>query len=365
MIARHKTKTRPKVHRKDIFWLLFLPILISFIGLLFVFESSSIRSFNDFGDSFHYFKLQFVWIILGIGVMIFFSLFDYHKLYYLAFLFMVGTIGLLCVVLIPTFGHTGGGAQSWLEFGVNIQPTELAKFSVIIYLSSWFIHRERRRFFSFLILLGILMLLIMLQPDMGTAIMVFLLSVTLYYLAGINLHNLLFLLPVSAVGFFILVKTSPYRFRRILAFFNPELDPLGITYHVNQILISLSSGGWLGRGFGSSRQKYLFLPEAHTDSIFAIVGEEVGFIGCLLLLFLFFILMVKIYQLLELAPDKFGRLLAGGVFAYFCIQIIVNLGGMVNLMPLTGVPLPFFSYGGSNLLVSFALIGMLVNIARR
>lgn len=364
MIARKKKIDIPK--NRDMFWFYIFPILISLVGLLFVFEASSIRSFTVFQDSFHYFKLQIMWIALGVAVMTFFSLFDYHKLYYLAFVFMASTIVLLLIVLIPTIGATGGGARSWLDFGVaNFQPTELAKFSVIIYLSSWFVHRERKRFFSFLILLGALMLLIILQPDMGTAIMVFLLSIIIYYLAGNDLHYLLLLLPAAAVSFFLLIKTSPYRFRRILAFFDPSLDPQGITYHVSQILISLQSGGWFGRGFGSSRQKYLFLPEAHTDSIFAIVGEEIGFIGASLVLFMFFILIYKIYQGVQRAPDRYGRLLAGGIFAYFAIQIIVNLGGMVNVMPLTGVPLPFFSYGGSNMLVSFALMGILINIAKR
>jgi cell division protein FtsW len=366
MIAKAKSKKVEKLNKNERFWFFVFPILISLVGLLFVFESSSIRSFNESGDSFHYFKLQAVWIFLGVCTMAFFSVFDYHKLYYLAFFSMMFTIGLLALVLIPSIGSTGGGARSWIDLGgVNFQPTELAKFSVIIYLSSWFNHKDRKRFFSFLILIGILMFLIILQPDMGTAIMVFSLSIIIYFLAGNDLHYLLMLIPVALGGFFILIKISPYRFRRILAFFNPDLDPQGITYHVTQILVSLTSGGWLGRGLGSSRQKYLFLPEAHTDSIFAIVGEEIGFIGASLILFMFFILLYKLYQGIYRAPDRFGSLLAGGIFAYFGIQIVVNLGGMVNIMPLTGVPLPFFSYGGSNLLVSFALMGILINIAKR
>jgi cell division protein FtsW len=216
-----------------------------------------------------------------------------------------------------------------------------------------------------MLLLGILMLLIILQPDMGTAIIVFCLSIIIYFLAGVDLHYLMILLPGALAGFYVLIKTSPYRFRRLLAFFDPALDPQGITYHVNQILISLSNGGIFGRGFGSSRQKYLFLPEAHTDSIFAIIGEEVGFFGCILLIAMLIILLYKIYEVVLLAPDRYGRLLSGGILGYFGLQIIINLGGMVNLFPLTGVPLPFFSYGGSNLLTSFAFIGILVNIARK
>lgn len=209
------------------------------------------------------------------------------------------------------------------------------------------------------------MLLIMAQPDMGTAIIIFSLSILIYFLAGFELHFLLVLLPVAAVAGFILVHVSPYRFKRLLAFFNPDLDPLGITYHINQILISLSNGGIFGQGFGASRQKYLFLPEAHTDSIFAIIGEETGFIGGLFLIGALLILLYLLYRIATGATDRFGKLLAGGIFSFFSLQILINLGAMVKLIPLTGVPLPFFSYGGSNLLTTFILLGIILNIARQ
>ena len=359
-------KIKPNPKRNYLTWLFFLPIILSLIGLFFIFESSSVRSFNEFNDSFHYFKLQFIWIGLGIVAMIFFSFFNYHHLYYLAFIFMLSVIVLLFVVLIPGIGFSAGGARRWIDLGIiNLQPTELAKFSVIIYLASWFIHRERRRFFSFLILLFILIFLIILQPDMGTAIIVFLLSIAVYFYAGIDIFYLFFLIPGSVLGFLLLIKISPYRFQRFTAYLNPATDPLGISYHINQILISLSSGGIFGQGIGASRQKYLFLPEAHTDSIFAIIAEEFGFIGSLLLIIALLSLTYRIYQITIRSSDRFGKLLAAGIFAFFNLQIIINLSGMVGLLPLTGVPLPFISYGGSNLLVSFALMGILINIAKK
>ncbi|OGK18041.1 cell division protein FtsW [Candidatus Roizmanbacteria bacterium RIFCSPLOWO2_12_FULL_40_12] len=359
-------RIKKEVRAKKLSSLIFIPLTLSFIGLFFVFEASSVKSFSEVGNSFHYFKLQFLWIALGIGVMFFLSFFDYHKFYYLSFPLMMMTIILLIVVLIPGLGTQAGGARRWLDLGIiNFQPTEIAKFSVIVYLSSWFIHRERKRFFSFVTLLGALIFLIILQPDMGTAIIVFALSIIIYFLAGVELSYLFLLLPVSFAGFLLLIKTSPYRFRRLSAFLDPSSDPLGIGYHVNQILISLGNGGLLGQGFGASRQKYLFLPEAHTDSIFAIIGEEFGFIGGFLLIFVFFTLMYYVYRVSAGAPDRYGRLLTGGIFAYFALQIIINLGGVVGLMPLTGVPLPFISYGGSNLLVSFALLGILLNVAKK
>lgn len=357
---------KPSPKKSLVLWLMFLPLLLSIVGLFFVFEASSVRSFTEFNDSFHYLKLQTIWILVGIGCMLFFSLLDYHKLYYLSFIFMMGTILMLLMVLIPGIGHKAGGAQRWIDLGIiNFQPTEFAKLSTILYLSSWFLHRERKRFFSFLILLSVLMLLIIAQPDMGTAIIIFLLGVAIYFLAGIELHYLFIMLPVSAASFYLLVHVSSYRFKRILAFFDPSLDPLGITYHINQILISLSNGGILGQGFGASRQKYLFLPEAHTDSIFAIIGEEAGFIGSALIVGALMILIYLLYRVATKSHDRFGRLLGGGIFAFFSFQILINLAAMVNLIPLTGVPLPLFSYGGSNLLTAFILLGISINIARQ
>lgn len=209
------------------------------------------------------------------------------------------------------------------------------------------------------------MFLVILQPDMGTAVVIFFLSIAIYFLSGGSLIHLFFLIPVSFFIFYLLIKISPYRFARLMAFLNPQSDPLGITYHINQILISLSNGGLIGAGLGISRQKYLYLPEAHTDSIFAILAEEFGFIGALTLITLYFFLSYKIYHIVLNAPDRLAKLLSGGIFVFFNLQVIINLAGMVNLFPLTGVPLPFVSYGGSNLLVSFALIGILMNIEKR
>jgi len=354
------------VKNREFLPVLTIPILFSFLGLFFIFEASAVKSFNLYGDSFHYLKLQFIWIVLGIFLMIFLSFFDYHRFYYLAFFLMVLTIFFLILVLIPSFGYQAGGARRWLSIGFfNFQPTELAKFSLIIYLSSWFIYRERKRFFSFLILIGFLTFIILLQPDMGTAVIILFLSISLYYLAGFNILHILFIIPVSLFFFLILIKISPYRMARLLTFLNPEVDPLGISYHINQIKISLTNGYLFGLGFGASRQKYLFLPEAHTDSIFAIIAEETGFFGSVFIILIFLFFSYKVFKITELAPDRFGKLLAIGIWCFFNWQFFINLGGIVSLIPLTGVPLPFFSYGGSNLIVSFALIGILLNIEKK
>jgi cell division protein FtsW len=269
------------------------------------------------------------------------------------------------VVLIPSIGHTAGGAQSWINLGFfNMQPTEFAKVALIIYFASWFSKKEKSRFLPFISLLGFMILLIMLQPDLGAATIIFSLSIIIYYLAGQDLKYLLLLLPVSVVGFLLLVFAAPYRLKRLTAFMDPSADPKGVGYHINQILISLSNGGIFGKGFGASRQKYLFLPEAHTDSIFAIYGEELGFIGSIILICVYIFFMYKLVKIYESTTDRFAQLLIGGILAFFGVQILVNLGGMVGLMPLTGVPLPFISYGGSHILISFALVGIAVNIAK-
>jgi len=346
--------------------LITIPLLLSLIGLAFIFEASAIRSASEYGDSLHYLKYQAIWLGVGLLVMAFFCFYDYKKLYFFSFISLGITIFLLMIVLIPGVGFQAGGARRWIDFGwFNVQPTELSKFSVIIYLSSWFIHKEKRRFLSFITLVGFLVFLIILQPDMGTAIIVFLLSLVIYYLAGMNILNFILFIPGAAGLFYLLIKAAPYRLNRLAAYLNPATDPQGIGYHINQILISLSQGGLFGQGFGSSRQKYLFLPEAHTDSIFAIIAEEYGFIGSLILIGLYFVFIYKVYHLIRLAPDKLSKLIAAGIFAFFNLQIIINLAGMVGLFPLTGVSLPFISYGGSNLLISFALIGILLNIEKR
>lgn len=354
------------IRNKFFFPIITIPVIMSLIGLIFIFEASAINSSRQFGDSLHYLKSQGVWIFLGLIVMSIFSFIDYKKLYFLSFVSLILTIALLIIVLIPGIGSKIGGARRWIDLGFfSLQPTELAKFSIIIYLSSWFSNKEKNRFLPFISLICFLVFLIILQPDMGTAIIIFLISLIIYYFSGAKFMDFIYIFTGSIVSLYFLIKLSPYRFNRLLAFLNPSIDPLGISYHINQIFVSLSSGGFFGRGFGASRQKYLFLPEAHTDSIYAIIGEEYGFIGGLILISLYFIFVYKIYHLIRLAPDRLSRLILIGIFAFFNLQFIINLAGMTGLFPIVGVPIPFLSYGGSNLLISFALMGIMLNIEKR
>jgi cell division protein FtsW len=343
-----------------------IPIILTTIGLFFIFDASSVNAFRGFGDSFFFFKQQLMWFVLGIGVMAVFSLFDYRKLYYVSFPLLLATIFFLIVVLIPGVGVNVGGARRWINLGpVGFQPSEVAKFSIILYLSSWFLYKERQRFISFLLLLSFIIGLIMVQPDLGTSIIIFLLFISIYFFSGENLMQLFLFSPFALVAGLLLIFTSSYRLKRLTAYLNPDVDPGGIGYHIRQISISLASGGLIGRGLSSSRQKYQYLPEAHTDSIFAIIGEEIGFIGSLLLILLYAFLLYHIFKVAVHAKDRFGKLLAGAIWSLLAWQMIINLGAMVSLFPLTGVPLPFISYGGSSLLILFSLMGIVISIARR
>jgi cell division protein FtsW len=258
------------------------------------------------------------------------------------------------------------GAKRWLKIGgFTLQPSELTKLTLIIYLSSWFSFKERGRFFAFLLLTSFLIALVMFQPDLGTAAMLGILSVFLYFVSGSPLIHMVFLSVTGFISGTFLIVTSSYRMKRLLTFLNSSVDPQGIGYHVNQINIALSLGGLLGTGFGNSRQKYQFLPEAHTDSIFAIIGENFGFIGALLVISAYIFLFFQIYKNIKKTKDTLGFLLSTGILFTMLVQTFINLAAIVGLTPLTGIPLPFISYGGSSLLSFYAMTGILLNIFKQ
>lgn len=346
--------------------LFFACLFASLLGLVFVFEASSVSASRTFGDQYHFLKDQTIWLGLGLFSLLFFSFFDYHRLYFLALPIIIAVIILLGLVFLPGLGLKILGAHRWLKLGpIILQPAELAKLGLTIYLAAWFSVKERGRFWAFLILLGLIVGLVVLEPDLGTAIIISLLAICLYFLSGAPLWHFLILAPLFTIGGFLLAILSPYRFRRLTSFFNPDLDPLGASYHIRQVLLALGSGGLFGVGMGKSLEKFDYLPETTTDSIFAIIAEEIGFVGAvgviLLLLFIFW----RGVRIAKFAPDRFGSLLAYGVCSWIGIQALVNLGGMVALIPLTGVPLPFISYGGSSLIATLSGVGILLNISKQ
>jgi cell division protein FtsW len=343
-----------------------LPIILTVIGLYFVFESSSIRTFHDFGDPFFYLKRQAGWFTIGIVAMFVLSKFDYRRIIFLAMPIMFLSLILLIAVLIPGIGSKVNGARRWIDVGfTNFQPSEFVKASVIVYFSAWFQHREKKRIFAFVTLMLVVITLVMMQPDMGTAMIIGMISVGMYFLAGVDLKQLFLLIPAFVALALVTAQSASYRFQRLISLFDIDHDPQGIGYHVRQIVIAFQNGGLLGAGLGASKQKYLYLPEAHTDSIFAIYVEEMGLVGAIGLIFLLFLLIYYLYRAVAQAHDRFGFMLGSGIFLYFSLQSIINLASMTRLMPLTGVPLPFISYGGTSLFVSYSLIGIMISIASK
>lgn len=341
-----------------------IPIILTLIGLYFVFESSSIRTIQELGDPFFYVKRQAVWFVLGIIAMFLLSKFDHKKIVYFAMPSIILSIIFLIAVLIPGIGTKVNGARRWIDLGfTNFQPSELVKSSVIIYLAAWFQHREKQRIYAFAILLLFLVALIMAQPDMGTAMIIGMISVGMYFLAGVDLKQLLLMIPAFVLLAVLTAQSAAYRLQRLMSLFDINHDPQGIGYHVRQIIIAFQNGGFLGVGFGASRQRYLYLPEAHTDSIFAIFVEELGFVGAFAFVALSAVFLYYLYRMVIQARNRYGFMLGSGIFLYFGLQSLVNLASMTRLIPLTGVPLPFMSYGGTHLFISFCLVGIAINIA--
>ena len=337
---------------------------ISVFGLLAVFNSSVVLGFRDFNNQYHFIEDQAVYLIFGLVLMLIVSRINYRWWYKAAVPLLVITIILLLVVFVPGIGIKAYGAKRWISLGfINLQPTEIAKLSLIIYLSAWFSYKEKGRFLPFLVLVGIVVTLIVLQPDLGTAIIITLIAAVLYFVSGAPLVQFGLLIPLIAFGVAILTIIAPYRMTRLLTFLNPDMDPLGSSYHIRQILIALGSGGWFGLGLGKSRQKYEYLPEANTDSIFAVIAEEIGFIGSSILVFGYMFMIYRAFLIARSSPDRFGQLLGTGIATWIAVQTIINLSSMVVLLPLTGVPLPLISYGGSNLISLLIGIGVLLNIS--
>lgn len=332
-------------------------------GLLMVYEASAVTALRNFGDRFHFLREQLKWTVTGGLGMIVFALYPYRNLYRLSAPFLTVIIIFLIAVFLPGIGVGALGAKRWVNFAFfSIQPAEFAKLALVIYLAAWLSKADKMRLTPFISLLGLVIGLVILEPDLGTAIIILAIAGILYFLSGAPWYHFLFLIPTVFITVGVISLISPYRLNRLETFFNPNTDPLGSSYHVRQIIISLGSGGWLGRGLGRSLQKYDFLPEATTDSIFAIIGEEFGFIGAVMLIITFFLLISLGFKIIARTTDPFGRLLSAGIVIWLGIQAMINLSAMVILVPLTGIPLPFISYGGSSLVASLCAVGILLNI---
>ncbi len=345
--------------------IILIPVFLSLFGIVMIYEASNVIAFQNFSDKYHFIKDQLIWFIIGLSSLVTLSFIPYKKYYFLSVPIFIFSLVFLILVLVPGLGITALGAKRWLNLGgVSFQPSEFVKVALILYLASWFSSPEKNRGMAFFLLMFLVIGLVLLQPDLGTGVILTMIFLVMYFLSAAPLWHFFILIPFVLFSILFLSITSPYRLRRVTSFLNPNIDPLGASYHIRQILIALGSGGLWGLGLGASRQKYQYLPEVTTDSIFAIIGEEFGFIGTAFLILLFVVLIIRIYRIISHAPDKHSFLLGSGVLALIASQVLINLGSMVALFPLTGVPLPFISYGGSNLIVSLSSIGIILSISR-
>lgn len=346
-------------------WLIIAIVVLSLFGALMVYDSSVAIAIRDFSDPYFYVRDQLKWLLIGLIVFVICAKVDYSIWYKLALPLLFSTICLLIAVFLPGIGVKALGAHRWINFGFFVlQPAELTKLVMVVYLSAWFSHPEKKRLVSFLLLMAMTVGLVLLEPDLGTALIILLIALLLYFFSGAPVWHFLALFPVLIVAVMILAVVAPYRAQRLTTFFNPQNDPLGSSYQIRQVLLALGSGGLTGVGIGKSREKYEYLPEANTDSIFAIIGEEVGFIGAVAVIGTFLFIIWRGFRIASRAPDMFSRLLALGASSWVGIQSLINLGAMVRIIPLTGVPLPFVSYGGSSLIILFVAMGIVLNISK-
>ncbi len=354
------------------YFILIPAICLVGLGLVFVFSASSHLAEHRLGDSYFYLKRQAVFCILGFGLMISAKNIPYRIYSKATYPLLFASACLLILLFVPGFGHKVGGASRWLRLaGFSFQPSELAKFSLAIYMA-YSMAKKGSDMGSFskgllphLLVAGVFMLLIVLQPDLGTAIIIGFWVVTLLFVGGVNFLHLFSLMLVSAPVVIWLIFHADYRLKRWWAFINPWDDPKGIGFQIIHSFLAFGSGGVFGAGLGNSKQKLFYLPEAHTDFVLSIAGEELGFLGVSLIIVLFGILILRGIKISLNAPDLYSSYLALGLTCLIGLQVIVNIGVVMGLLPTKGLTLPLMSYGGSSLVLNLLAIGILLNISSR
>ena len=346
-------------------------ILIVF-GLVMIASAGISYSRARFGDPYYFFKHQLIYGVLpGIVALYVMQKINYKFWKKISLPFFILSIICLILVFVPGFGSKIYGASRWLQLGsFSFQPSEMLKLSIIIYLAAWLESRSDKvkDFYEglvpFLIVIGAVSFLLIKQPDVGTLGVIILISISIFFVSGAKISHM-FLMGVSglmALG--IIIKMESYRMNRFLVFLHPELDPRGVGYQINQALLAIGTGGVLGVGLGKSMQKFNYLPEPVGDSIFAIIGEELGLLGAVFLIFLFVYLMVRALKIANNAPDNFGKFMAVGIVSWIVFQDFINIGAISGLIPLTGIPLPFISYGGTSIIFLMSATGIVLNISK-
>ncbi|NTU69736.1 putative lipid II flippase FtsW [bacterium] len=338
-------------------------------GAIMISSASAVLSFDRFGSSNYYLLRHIVSASLASAALIIMSLINYKFWKKLSPFIMF--IVILLLVAVSIIGSRFGGAKSWIDLGfTTFQPTEFLKIAYILYLAAWLENRKEHikdikyGLFPFAIMTGFVGLLVIMQPDYGTASIILSSAAFMFVAAGATIEQILLGGTFSGLLGWILIRQSSHAFDRLTVFLNPSADAQGVGYHINQALLAIGSGGMLGLGFGMSRQKYHYLPEPMGDSIFAIVSEEFGFLRTLLIVVLFMVIILRGYRIARSAPDMYGRMVAFGITSWIGTQAVINIAAMLNMMPLTGIPLPFMSYGGSALISLMASVGILLNISK-
>lgn len=357
----------------DKVFLLLISIWVIF-GLIMLSSAGAGVGYSRFGSMFFYLKHQILFgLIPGILLFLIFMNIDYHLWRRWAFALLICSLGLLIIVFLPGVAASWGTSKSWIRIGqFSIQPAEIVKLTFLFYLAAWLEDRGKigvkdftTGLLPFLTVLGAIGALLMLQPDMGTLSIIAATSLIVYFIAGAPLTYLGGMILAASGLFILMIKASPYRAARLLTFLHPELDPQGIGYQINQAFLAIGSGGLFGLGLGNSKQKLMHLPEVVSDSIFAVMAEELGFILIGAFLVLLLVIFFRGIKIARAASDPFGRLIVSGIIAWFAVQTAVNIGSMIGILPLTGVTLPFISYGGTSLAVSLAAVGVVANVSRQ
>ena len=351
--------------------LLISVILISVFGVIMIYSASSVWAEYKFNDSFKYLKMQGIFLIIGYIIMYFISKFPYQNYKNLANLFFFICLGMLVLVLIPGIGTIRNGSRSWFGIGgFGIQPSEFTKLALIIFTSKYLSNNTKelkdikKGVLPILSIVFLVFALIMLEPDFGTGIVIVMTIIVLLFVSGVKMNFFIKIGVLGLLGIVVLIVIAPYRMERIISFLNPWSDPLGSGFQIIQSLYAIGPGGLLGLGFGNSIQKHFYLPEPQTDFIFAIISEESGFLGILIVSTLFVTIIIRGLKIAMNCEDYFGKFLAFGITFGLAFQTILNLMVVVGLIPVTGVTLPFLSYGGSSLLISMTSIGILLNISK-
>ena len=361
-----------KKGQMDFYFLITVFALLA-MGLIMVFSASSesarYASYTG-GDAYYYIKRQGLWAVLSVIAMFFFANFDYH--YLLKWSVYILGIAVVMLIVVLVIGQEAKGGQRWINLGfIQFQPSELAKVAVIIYFSNALSKRRDKlgRFVHGLLpqlaVLGLVAVLLILQPHFSATVLIVAVGVGMLFIAGAKLGHLIALaVPVIPVGLW-LIFSSEYRMKRVMAFIDPFADKLGDGWQIIQSLYAIGSGGLFGLGLGRSRQKFLYIPEPHNDFIFSILCEEFGFVGALFVILLFIFLIYRGIKIAVSARDSAGSLMASGITMLIAIQVIINIAVVTSSMPVTGMPLPFFSYGGTALLVIMSCMGIMLNISRQ